>query len=43
LRAQKVDIDPGVGKQRPHRATLLIEQGSHQVYRFDKLVVSADR
>jgi hypothetical protein len=31
-----------MGKQRAHRAALLIEQGGHQMYRFDELVVSAN-
>jgi hypothetical protein len=27
MRAQHVDIDPGLRKQRPHRTALLVEQG----------------
>jgi hypothetical protein len=43
LRAQQVDVDPGLVEQRPHGAALLIQQGRHDVQRLDVLVVAADR
>ena len=43
LRAQRADIDPGLGKQRSHAAALLIEQRDQHMQRFDELVVVAER
>jgi hypothetical protein len=41
LRAQQIDIDPGLRKQMSSRATLLIEQGHHQVHGFYELMILA--
>ena len=43
LRAQLVDIDVGLGEQRPHGAALLIEQRDHHMQRLDELMVTAHR
>ena len=43
LGTQQVDVDTGAREQRAHRAALLVEQGKHQVYRLDELVVATDR
>ena len=43
LRAEQVDVNPGMRKQRAHRAALLVEQRRHQVHRLDELVIAPDR
>ena len=42
LRAQHIDIDAGLRKQRAHRPALLVEQCNHQVHRLDHLMVAAN-
>ncbi len=43
LGAQLGDVAAGLGDQRPHGATLLLEQRQQHVRWFDDLVVAADR
>ena len=41
LRTQLVDVDTGLGQQVTGAATLLVQQGHHQVHRLDELVVAS--
>ena len=42
LRSQQVDVATGLGQKPAHAAALLVEQGNHQVSRFNELVILAD-
>ena len=43
LRAQLGHVHAGLGQQAAHRASVLLEQGHHQVNRLDELMVAAHR
>ncbi len=43
LRAQLIDVRPGLDENRAHGAALAVEQGQHDVDRLQDLVVAAQR
>jgi hypothetical protein len=43
MRTQQIHVRPGLVQQMTHGPTLLVQQGRHDVSRFDVLVIAPDR